>query len=762
MQFDNSFFEDEVRDGFFVPAEIKQAWGAELEVLSEVDKICKKHNIQYFADWGTLLAAVRHEGYIPWDDDLDIVMKRDDYNRFMKIAQTELPDGFSAYNFRNHDDLWLFLGRVVGKQRICFEQEHLDRFHQFPYIAGVDIFVLDYVSRDEKAEQERDKLAMRTIALADMIGEGKINPAMKEQELQKLERECSIDIARGLSDVELRRVLYGVVEHIFGRFTDDESDMLSQLFPFGMKETRFRFPKECYARAIELPYENIRIPVSIQYCKMLKDRYGDYMKLVRNAGGHDYPFFEMQKKQLQAVLDFDMPSYKFSPGQLSLERDRNGYKDMLQEAFTELRQLCANIAEKDIASDISMSEQVQQYLQQMQQLAIDMGTLTERVLGEGTQTVKKLEQLCEVIYQASIKQEVVDLLAFVDDSRQTFEQEIAGRKEIVFIVNKANQWKYAQWYYQKAKNEPKSDAYIIAVPYYYKKYDGSCYAEKYEIKEIKQTVKDITGTDENVMDYQQFDIALHHPDTIVIQNPCDEWNNTTTLLEEYHSRTLQKYTEKLVYIQSFEVEEFTKESYREWYNMKYYCTMPGVVRADEIYVQSENMRKLYIEKLTEFSGEQYRTTWEKKVHSYNCKSMELTLLDSVDVSKTDEASYNRRKIAFYVQIGSIIQYGDQMIGKLKSVVAVFQSNKDSVEMVWVCDSEYEKYLHDYDENLFDGYVRAKDLMIHDNLGVCIYRNEKNLNEIVEKCDAYYGSESRLVLGFVMKKKPVMIMDVEIL
>ena len=205
MKFDKSYFEDQVRDGFFVPAEIKQAWAAELEVLSEVDKVCKKYNIQYFADWGTLLAAVRHEGFIPWDDDLDIVMKRDDYNRFMRIAQTELPDGFSAYNFRNHDDFWLFLGRVVGKQRICFEQEHLDRFHQFPYIAGVDIFVLDYVSRDEKAERERNKLAMRTIALADMIGEGKINPAMKEQELQKLERECSIDITRGLPDVELRR-----------------------------------------------------------------------------------------------------------------------------------------------------------------------------------------------------------------------------------------------------------------------------------------------------------------------------------------------------------------------------------------------------------------------------------------------------------------------------------------------------------------------------------------------------------------------------
>lgn len=255
MIFYNSYFEDEVRDGFFVPAEIKQAWAAELEVLSEIDKICKKHHIQYFADWGTLLATVRHEGFIPWDDDLDIVMKRDDYNRFMKLAQTELPEGFSAYNFRNHDDFWLFLGRVVGKRRICFEEEHLERFHQFPYIAGVDIFVLDYVSRDVAEEEKRDKLALRTIALADMIGDGKLNDLMREHELQKFEMECDIKISRELSDMELRRSLYTVVELIFSRFTDEESDRLSQLFPHGLRNPNFRFPKECYEAAIELPYE---------------------------------------------------------------------------------------------------------------------------------------------------------------------------------------------------------------------------------------------------------------------------------------------------------------------------------------------------------------------------------------------------------------------------------------------------------------------------------------------------------------------------
>ena len=740
MKFCKEFFEDEVRDGFFVPAEIKQAWAAELEVLSEIDKICKKNHIQYFADWGTLLATVRHEGFIPWDDDLDIVMKRDDYNRFMEIANTELPEGFSAYNFRNHDDFWLFLGRVVGKPRICFEQEHLDRFHQFPYIAGVDIFVLDYVSRDEVAEKERDTLAMHTIAIADMIGEGRLDGLMREHELQKIEMECDIKISRELSDVELKRSLYGVVELIFSRFTDEESDQLSQLFPHGLRNPNFRFPKECYKAAIELPYENTRIPVPIQYCKMLKERYGDYMKLVRNVGGHDYPFFDIQKKQLQAVLDFDMPKYKFSPGQLSCEKDKNGYKNILNEAFDELNRLANMLG---------------QYLAQMQQLAIDMGTLIENVKGEGTNTVNKLEQLCEAIYQLSTGNENIDIITYIKEAKSMFEQEIASKKEIIFIVPKAQQWKYAQWYYQKSNAMPDAEVYIIAVPYYYKKYDGSCYEAKYELEEIRQTVKNINNTAENVIDYQRFNVALHHPETIVIQNPCDEWNNATTLPEEYYSKTLQKYAEKLVYIQPFEVEGFTADCYREWHNMKYYCTMPGVVRADEVYVQSENMRKLYIDKLSELSGVEYKDVWETKVHKCDA-------LSECQMINEEKSNRQHKRIAFYVQIGSIIQYGKQMTEKLKSVINVFQDNRDKVELIWICDKEHEEYLMKSDGKLAKGYSDAKEIMRRKGIGRCIYRDEASVAEIVEMCDAYYGSESRIALEFQLVEKPVMIMVVEIL
>ena len=90
MEFSKEYFWDEVRDGFYVSGIMKRSLAAQMEVLGEIDKVCKRHNIRWFADCGTLLGAVRHGGVIPWDDDVDIAIPLKDYFRFQKIFEHAL------------------------------------------------------------------------------------------------------------------------------------------------------------------------------------------------------------------------------------------------------------------------------------------------------------------------------------------------------------------------------------------------------------------------------------------------------------------------------------------------------------------------------------------------------------------------------------------------------------------------------------------------------------------------------------------------
>ncbi|MDE7248566.1 MAG: LicD family protein, partial [Lachnospiraceae bacterium] len=94
MNFEPSFFKEEIRSDFLVDEKRKKIWAVELQILEKIDEVCRKHHITYYAHYGTLLGAVRHQGFIPWDDDLDIAMFRDDYEKFQKIAAEEFTEPY--------------------------------------------------------------------------------------------------------------------------------------------------------------------------------------------------------------------------------------------------------------------------------------------------------------------------------------------------------------------------------------------------------------------------------------------------------------------------------------------------------------------------------------------------------------------------------------------------------------------------------------------------------------------------------------------
>lgn len=772
MQLEQSFLLDEEREGFFIPSEIKQAWAAELEVFSEVDIICKKHNISYFAEWGTLLGTVRHRGFIPWDDDFDICMKRDDYNRFLQVAPEELPDGFEVYNYKNHEDFWSFMARVVGKRKICFEKNHLRKFHGFPYIAGIDIFVLDYVSADREKEKNRDAIARYVITVADAIGEGKLGQAQKKESLKKIQEICKVFIAQNLNDHELRIRLYEIAEMLFAMFTDDESAELTQMMPMGLYQQDYWLPKEYYEETVWLPFENKTMPVPCGYDAMLRKRYGDYMKVVKDGGGHDYPFFETQRKSLQAVLDFDIPAYQFKKENLYTDREET-FREKIEKSLKLLRQ---NSMQTEMDMEKGDIEQVRQSIINCQQVAIDIGNMMEQAQRVDEKIIHELEFYCEKCFEIYEQTEYLQngdgngnegkklscgLLKTAQIIQKSVEETVLSKKEVVFIVARLSQWKGIESVWKTASQDGACNVFVIPVPYYYKDYDGTFLSAQYEGDDFPTNVE--------ITNYREYDFKLRCPDIIFFQNPYDEWNPVYSLDRTFYSSNLKKYTKQLVYIPPFVVEEFSKMNEKAIYNMRFYVNMPGVVLADKVIVQSENMRKLYIDVLSKFAGEDTREVWKEKIAAIGLPLQDTGHGVNFNYDELPEKwrkilcrKNGEKKVAilYRIEISSFIQYDEKMIEKIENNLQIFYEQREKVALIWCPNDLVMSVLKQRREKLYKKYCDIVDAYKEQNWGIFC-----NQLEVIEKilpfCEGYYGDGSSLANKFRMDGKAVMIENVNV-
>ncbi len=161
----DSFYVEEEKCNYHISSEMKKVWAVELDLLNEFSECCKKHQLKWFVHAGTMLGAVRHKGFIPWDDDIDVVMPREDYEKFCKIA----PDEFSHPYFFQNEDTDRFFARSFSRLRNSETTAILEseKAFCFPFNQGIfiDIFPLDSIpNEDNELRSQIDKLT----ALSDI------------------------------------------------------------------------------------------------------------------------------------------------------------------------------------------------------------------------------------------------------------------------------------------------------------------------------------------------------------------------------------------------------------------------------------------------------------------------------------------------------------------------------------------------------------------------------------------------------------------
>ena len=244
------------------------------------------------------------------------------------------------------------------------------------------------------------------------------------------------------------------------------------------------------------------------------------------------------------------------------------------------------------------TDSIVELLTDCQNCAVEMGTQIESAYGEGLETVHALEAYCEYLYQLAdsllnseeVFEKYNQICRQVEVIKNTLEKEIPYKKEIVFFPYQASMWDSLESVYLAAKEDESCDVYCVPIPYFDRNADGSlgemhCEADKYP-KNIEIT------------DWESYDLEGRRPDIVYIHNPYDEANKVTCVHPRFFSSNLKKYTEKLVYIPYFVLKEIEPDDQVSIDRMKHFITLPGILYADKVILQSEKMRRIYINELS--------------------------------------------------------------------------------------------------------------------------------------------------------------------
>lgn len=292
LEFEQDFFLGETRDDFYVEPMIKSAWAAQLEVLDTIARICNRNNIRWFADWGTLLGAARHQGFVPWDDDMDICMLRADYEKFLEVAPAEFPDEYHLLSLYTEDEWTQPFARVINAMDISYEPDRLLKFHGCPYIVGIDIFPLDAVPRSKTDEETQRTLISTLISSSSQCVNNldEIIPLLPD-----LENLSGMQIDR---DKSIRNQLLRASDHVARKYNKKKMDIITYM-PRNSRVS-FHLKYEWYRTTEYLDFENVMLPCPGNYDAVLTTMYGDWRTPTRGLSSHDYPFY---KKQTNAIKE---------------------------------------------------------------------------------------------------------------------------------------------------------------------------------------------------------------------------------------------------------------------------------------------------------------------------------------------------------------------------------------------------------------------------------------------------------------------------
>lgn len=247
-----------------------------LKILKEIDRICRKYRIKYLLDAGTLLGAVRHKGFIPWDDDADVAFTRNNYDAFMKVVRRELPDSMqllTPQDFRGGTGFYDFTARIIYKNSRTHEDSEEMQFYEGKLNhLWVDLFTIDELPSGKAASTvtllmhkaiyglamgHRYRLDYSKYSLFHKLAVGGLATAGKMVPMKaifKMQRMVALKDKRGRSNLRY--------------YSNYQPDFLY-----------VTLQKEWCEETVDLEFCDTRLMAPRNWNEVLTWIYGDYMKL---------------------------------------------------------------------------------------------------------------------------------------------------------------------------------------------------------------------------------------------------------------------------------------------------------------------------------------------------------------------------------------------------------------------------------------------------------------------------------------------------
>lgn len=455
---------------------------------------------------------------------------------------------------------------------------------------------------------------------------------------------------------------------------------------------------------------------------------------------------------------------------------RKAQKQEILKALKSLAQAHEEIKEELCRQNSSQVQRIQNMLSECQEFAVSLGECIEKLEGENHVTVRTIESYCETIYETYIEISEANCSVLNENkiykklNKQLFKIEnsvkndIVVRKEIVFLPYKAAMWDSMESVWMTARNNEYCDVYVVPIPYYERNRDQSLGKMHYDGAISSNGTPVEYPNYVPITDWKLYKIEERKPDIIYIQNPYDDWNLVTCVHPQYFSKELKKHTDMLVYLPYFVgISDHVDE---------HFCTTPGVMNADKVIVQSEEVKKIYIESIRKFEKENKCKgafgNLEQKIlplgspkldrikRAINSGKMEIP---EEWKDKIYQPNGEKKKIILYnTTIDALLKHSETYMNKLKSVLDLFRLEK-GVVLLWRPHPLLVTTIKSMRSALYQEYMEIVKVYQEENWG--IYDETADIDRAIILSDAYYGDGSSVVELYKVTGKPIMIQNCEL-